>query len=75
MAMVKRQKLRDNLAKTCLVLGTFFNPLGFDAAFSFVMKLTESYWITDVIFYGVALLFFGFYFLLSRKKTKSETYL
>jgi hypothetical protein len=58
-----------------LVLGTFFNPLGFDAAFSFVMKLTGSYWITDVIFYGVALLFFGFYFLLSRKKTKPESYL
>jgi hypothetical protein len=75
MAIVKRQKLRENLAKTCLVLGTFFNPLGFDAAFSFVMKLTGSYWITDVIFYGVALLFFGCYFLLSRKKTKSETYL
>jgi hypothetical protein len=75
MVIVKRQKLRDNLAKTCLVLGTFFNPLGFDAAFSFVMKLTGSYWITDVIFYGVALLFFGFYFLLSRKKTKPESYL
>ena len=72
MAIVKRQKLRDNLAKTCLVLGTFFNPLGFDAAFSFVMKLTGSYWITDGIFYGVALLFFGVYYILSRKKTKSE---
>jgi len=72
MVIVKRQKLRDNLAKTCLVLGTFFNPLGFDAAFSFVMKLTGSYLLTDVIFYGVALFFFGLYFLLSRKKTKSE---
>jgi hypothetical protein len=75
MAIVKRQKLRDNLAKTCLVLGTFFNPLGFDAAFAFTTKLTGSYFITDVIFYGVALLFFGFYFLLSRKKTKPESYL
>jgi hypothetical protein len=72
MAIVKRQKLRDNLAKTCLVLGTFFNPLGFDAAFSFVMKLTGSYWITDGIFYGVALLFFGVYYILSRKKTESN---
>ena len=75
MAIVKRQKLRDNLAKTCLVIGTFFNPLGFDAAFAFTTKLTGSHFITDVIFYGVALLFFGCYFLLSRKKTKSETYL
>lgn len=71
MAIVKRQKLRENLAKTCLVLGTFFNPLGFDAAFAFTTKLTGSYFITDVIFYGVALLFFGVYFLISHKKTIS----
>jgi hypothetical protein len=75
MVIVKRQKLRENLAKTCLVLGTFFNPLGFDAAFAFTTKLTGSYFITDLIFYGVALCFFGCYFLLSRKKTKSERYL
>ena len=61
-------KYRQNLAKMCLVIGTFFNPLGFDAAFSFVMKLTGSYWITDGIFYGLALSFFGFYYILSRRK-------
>jgi hypothetical protein len=75
MAIVKRQKLRETLAKTCLVIGTFFNPLGFDAAFAFTTKLTGSYVITDLIFYGLALLFFGFYFLLSRKKIKFEPYL
>lgn len=61
------KKYRSALAKTCLVLGTFFNPLGFDAAFAFVTKLTGSYIVTDLIFYGVALLFFGLYFLLSRR--------
>jgi hypothetical protein len=55
------------LAKVCLILGTFFNPLGFDAAFALMTKLTKSYIVTDIIFYSVALLFFGLYFLLSRK--------
>jgi len=61
------RKYKDVLAKVCLILGTFFNPLGFDAAFALVTKLTESYILTDIIFYSVALFFFGLYFLLSRK--------
>jgi hypothetical protein len=72
MVQIVFNKYRQNLAKICLVIGTFFNPFGFDAAFSFVMKLTGSYWITDGIFYGVALLFFGVYYILSRKKTESN---
>jgi hypothetical protein len=58
---------RSVLAKICLVIGTFFNPLGFDAAFALVTRLTGSYMITDIIFYSVALLFFGLYFILSRR--------
>ena len=61
------KKYKDVLAKVCLILGTFFNPLGFDAAFALVTKLTKNYIVTDIIFYSVALLFFGLYFLLSRK--------
>jgi hypothetical protein len=61
------RKYKDVLAKVCLILGTFFNPLGFDAAFAVVTKLTGSYIVTDIIFYSVALFFFGLYFLLSRK--------
>jgi hypothetical protein len=61
------RKYKDVLAKVCLILGTFFNPLGFDAAFALVKKFTKSYIVTDIIFYSVALLFFGLYFLLSRK--------
>lgn len=67
MSILKKATYRENIAKGCLVLGTFFNPLGFDAAFSFTTKLTGSYLITDVIFYGVALLFFGLYYIFSRK--------
>ena len=70
MFILQKKKYRENLAKIFLVLGTFFNPLGFDAAFAFTTKLTGSYVVTDLIFYGVALSFFGLYFLLSRKKTE-----
>jgi hypothetical protein len=42
----------------------FFNPLGFDVLFKTVMDWTDSYWITDLIFYIVALLFLGSYLLL-----------
>ena len=70
MKVLKTWKRKENIAKIFLVLGTFFNPLGFDAAFAFTTKLTGSYFVTDLIFYGVALLFFGLYFLLSRKKTE-----
>ena len=42
------KKYKDVLAKVCLILGTFFNPLGFDAAFALVTKLTKSYIITDI---------------------------
>jgi hypothetical protein len=70
MEIIQKWGKRENIAKICLVVGTFINPLGFDAAFAFTTKLTGNYLLTDVIFYGVALFFFGLYFLLSRKKTK-----
>lgn len=46
-----------------LMLAMFFNPFGFDALFALVMEWTGSYWMTDVVFYGVSALFFGLYFL------------
>lgn len=70
MKVLKKWKRKENIAKIFLVLGTFINPLGFDALFAFTTKLTGSYVLTDVIFYGLALSFFGLYFLLSRKKTE-----
>jgi len=66
MSRKNSKEYRNVLTKICLVLGTFFNPLGFDAAFALVTKLTGSYIVTDIIFYSVALLFFGLYFILSR---------
>ena len=70
MIILRKKIRRETIAQLCLVIGTFFNPLGFDFLFAFTTKLTGSYVVTDLIFYGVALSFFGLYFLLSRKKTE-----
>ncbi len=54
------------MATIALILCMFFNPLGFDVLFKAVMELTNSYWITDLIFYLTSLLFLGLYFYLSK---------
>ena len=56
---------RQKLSAICLFLGSFFLPFGYDAAFAALMKLTGSYWITDIFFYFVSACFFGLYFYLS----------
>ena len=70
MTILKKKIRRETIAQLCLVIGTFFNPFGFDFLFAFTTKLTGSYFVTDVIFYGVALFFFGLYYFFSRKKTE-----
>ena len=70
MIILRKKIRRETIAQLCLVIGTFFNPLGFDFLFAFTTKLTGSYFVTDVIFYGVALFFFGLYYFFSRKKTE-----
>lgn len=72
MTILKKKIRRETISQLCLVIGTFFNPLGFDFLFAVTTKLTGSYLLTDVIFYGVSLSFFGLYFLLSRKKTEID---
>lgn len=56
------------MATYCLMAGMFFNPLGFDIIFKMMLDVTNSYWITTGIFYGIALSFFGLYFLFREKK-------
>lgn len=48
------------------MLGMFFLPAGYDALFMAIMKLTGSYWITDIIFYLISAFFLGLYFLYSK---------
>ncbi len=54
------------------MLAMFFNPLGFDALFKLVMDWTDSFWITDILFYGVSLLFFGLYYIFRKKANKNK---
>lgn len=66
-----RIALKERILTFILMIAMFFNPIGFDALFACVMKLTGSYWITDLIFYLTSALFFGLYFLL-RKLWKKQ---
>lgn len=61
------QSKRKLFGTISLMLSALFLPLGFDAAFLAVMKLTGSYWITDFLFYSLSALLFILYFLSSRK--------
>lgn len=49
-----------------LMLGMFFNPLGFDILFYMILKATGSYGITTFIFYLLSVLSFGLYFYFSK---------
>lgn len=62
-----RQGFKEKRNSIVLMLATFFNPLGFDALFKAVMDWTESYWITDLLFYLTSALLFILYFYLSKK--------
>jgi len=67
--MVKRKK---KIAMICLILATFFNPLGFDILFALVMSWTKSYLITDIIFYCISMSFFFLYWIISKENSKEK---
>lgn len=49
-----------------LMLGMFFNPMGFDILFYMVLQLTNSYGITTFIFYLLSASCFGLYLYFSK---------
>lgn len=51
------------LKEISLMLAMFFLPFGYDALFKWIMDITGSYWIADIIFYCVSGLFFISYIL------------
>lgn len=57
---------KENLATWCLFLGTFFNPLGYDAALKWLMDTTGNYWYSISIFYLISLSFFILYFFFTK---------
>jgi len=57
---------RNKTATLFLFLGTFFNPLGYDALLKWLMDVTGSYWFSISIFYLLSALCFISYFLLVK---------
>jgi len=57
---------REKTATLFLFLGTFFNPLGYDALLKWLMDTTGSYWFSISIFYLVSASCFISYFLLAK---------
>ena len=56
--MIRIKEKRETLFRdVSLMLAMFFLPLGYDALFKFVMDITGSYWIADIVFYGISGLF------------------
>jgi len=57
---------REKTATLFLFLGTFFNPMGYDAALKWLMDTTGSYWFSISIFYLISLCFFILYFIFAK---------
>lgn len=53
-----------------LALSLFFNPFGYDIIFKSIMSFTSSYWLTDVIMYSIAGMFFITYLVIGKKIKK-----
>ena len=49
---------RKALGTVCLVIATFLNPFGFDILVFKLTQLTNDYWITMYILYGLAFVSF-----------------
>lgn len=60
------------LKEASLMLAMFFLPFGYDAIFALILKYTNSYWLTDGVFYIISGLFFMSYFLLTRYLTSKD---
>jgi len=58
--------VRKRLSTLTLMSAMFMNPLGYDALFYIVLKITDSYVITTSIFYLSSALLFGLYFYLLK---------
>lgn len=63
--MVKKIK-REKLATLSLFLGTFFNPMGYDAILKYLIDKTGSYWYSILVFYLLSAFFFILYFYFAK---------
>jgi hypothetical protein len=67
--------MKQQISKLCLMMAMFFLPFGYDALFALIMKATGSYWIADLIFYGIAGLFFLAHFILDGLFSKMFSFI
>jgi hypothetical protein len=65
-----RQTFLNNLSTIFLMLSAFFFPFGFDILFKLILDATQSYWTTDLIFYGFSLFFFLLYLWVKKVSKK-----
>jgi hypothetical protein len=57
---------REKLATLFLFLGTFFNPMGYDAILKYLIDKTGNYWYSISIFYLLSVFFFILYFVFAK---------
>jgi hypothetical protein len=69
--MLRKQRNRLlALRDASLMLAMFFLPFGYDFLFKLIMEVTGSFWVADLIFYGISGSFFVSYILLSKYLNK-----
>jgi hypothetical protein len=61
-----------NVRELILALALFFNPLGYNELFAYIMTLTGSYWVTSCVFYCIAGTLFTTYLILKYKFSDKE---
>ncbi len=59
---------KRKLGNLLITLALFLNPLGYDLLVYGVMSLTNSYWVTMTIMYGMTTLFFSMFLYLNNIK-------
>ena len=67
-----KQSMKGKIAILFLILGTFFNPFGFDVVQLILIKLTGSLFGANLVLYFLAASCFGLYFLLSGNNPIKE---
>jgi hypothetical protein len=53
----KTKKRLKALRDTSLMLAMFFLPFGYDFLFKLIMEVSGSFWVADLIFYGISIIF------------------
>jgi hypothetical protein len=54
------------------MIGTFFLPLGYDILFKTILDYTNSYLITDLVFYSISFMFLITYLIITKKNIATD---